>query len=460
MVDLPTPRVLTVTELTRSIRGLLETEFPFVTVSGEISNLRKPYSGHLYFTLKDDTAQLKMVLFKTQQRYLQEQPADGQQVICRGRISVYEPRGEYQLIVDYMERLGTGELQIAFDKLKQRLADEGLFDEARKREIPAFPTRIGLVTSPEGAAVFDFLKVALHRFPSQPIEIYPVRVQGDSAVPEICEAITALNQRRSSEVIVLCRGGGSIEDLWSFNDERVARAIYDSEIPVVSAIGHEIDYTIADFVADLRAPTPTAAAEATVPDRQLLLDRIKRLKEQLADSVIQDINAKKQFILLQRRILGDPRTVLTHSLLYLDNVQSSFIHAFKSLLFEKQQQHDTLSSRLHKQSPVQQLAYKEQWTRELTRRLYVVMQNQLDKKRARLFTAASLLDAVSPLAVLGRGYAVVRSGVHEKPPGELIRSTAQVDIGKQLEIILQKGKLTTEVKEIIDDGRDERICSL
>ena len=457
MLELPTPRIFSVTELTRSIRGLLETEFPFVTVSGEISNLRRPYSGHLYFTLKDDTAQLKMVLFKTQQRYLREIPEDGQLVVCRGRISVYEPRGEYQLIVDYMERLGTGELQIAFDKLKQKLAAEGLFDETRKQETPFFPARIALVTSPQGAAVFDFLKVALHRFPAQPIEIYPVRVQGDSAAPEICEALALLNQRQSSEVIVLCRGGGSIEDLQPFNEEKVARAIGDSKIPVVSAIGHEVDYTIADFVADLRVPTPTAAAEATVPDREMLLERIHRLKQQMARTILQDINKKKQFIRLQRRILGDPRALLTHSLLYLDNVHSSFIHAYKSFLYQQKQQLDALSGRLHKQSPVQQLAYKKQWTQELIRRLQINIRKQLDKKRDRFLAAATLLDAVSPLGVLGRGYAVVRSGPQEKPPGELIRSAKQVEIGKQLEIILQKGKISTEVNEIIEDGRDERI---
>lgn len=457
MISLPTPKIFSVTELTRSIRGLLETEFPFVTVSGEISNLRQPYSGHLYFTLKDETAQLRVVLFKTQKRYLQELPADGQQVICRGRISVYEPRGEYQLIVDYMERLGSGELQIAFEKLKQKLADEGLFDETRKKKIPVFPARIALVTSPEGAAVFDFLKMAQQRFPGQPIEIYPVRVQGDNAAPEICEALDAVNRRCSSEVVVLCRGGGSIEDLWPFNDERVARAIYSSEIPVVSAIGHEIDYTIADFVADLRSPTPTAAAEATVPDRRLLAERIHQLQQKLVDEVLQNIYAQKHFIKMQRRILGDPRTLLTHSLLYLDNVQSSFINAFKTFLYQQKLKLDALNGRLNKQSPLQQLDYKEQWTRELARRLHVVMQKQLDKKRDSLLSVATLLDAVSPLAVLGRGYAVVRSGPHEKPPGELIRSASQVDIGKQLEIILQRGKIGTKVNEIIEDGRDERI---
>ena len=194
MLDLPTPRILTVTELTRSIRGILETEFPFVTVSGEISNLRQPYSGHLYFTLKDEDSQLKAVLFKAQQKYLNVMPVDGQQVICRGRISVYEPRGEYQLIIDYIEQLGTGVLQIAFENLKLKLAREGLFDPDRKKAIPRFPARVALVTSPEGAALHDFLKVALQRFPSQPIEIFPVRVQGKEAAPEICEALAALNR--------------------------------------------------------------------------------------------------------------------------------------------------------------------------------------------------------------------------------------------------------------------------
>ena len=210
MINLPTPRFLTVTELTRSIRGILETEFPFVTVIGEISNLRQPYSGHLYFSLKDEDSQLKAVFFKQQQKYLRERPADGQQVICRGRISVYEPRGEYQLIIDYIERLGVGELQIAFENLKQKLAGEGIFDQEHKKEIPEFPARVAIVTSPEGAALFDFLKIALKRFPSQPIEIFPVRVQGREAAPEICEAIETLNELKRSDVIVLCRGGGAI----------------------------------------------------------------------------------------------------------------------------------------------------------------------------------------------------------------------------------------------------------
>ena len=457
MLELQTPRILTVTELTRSIRGILETELPFVTVCGEISNLRQPYSGHLYFTLKDDSAQLKGVLFKQQQKYLRQLPEDGQQVICRGRISVYEARGEYQLIIDYLERLGTGELQIAFENLKQKLAEEGLFDQDHKKEVPAFPARIALVTSPKGAAVFDFLKVARHRFPSLPIEIFPVRVQGKEAAPEICDALATLNQHKQSDVIVLCRGGGSIEDLWPFNEESVARAIYGSAIPVVSAIGHEIDFTIADFVADLRTPTPTAAAEAIVPNRQILREHIQRLKQLLARTISQTIREKRHLINIQQRMLGDPRSLITHNLLHLDNVYSSLVHGYKRHLYTLSMQLGSLSGKLHKFNPVQQLTYKQQWTRELTRRLQSVMLQHLDKKVNRLTAATTLLEAISPLGVLGRGYAVVRSGHKEKPPGELIRSTRQVTVGKDLEVILQEGKLGCKVTEIKKNGRDGEI---
>ena len=457
MLNIPTQRILTVTELTGSIRGILETEFPFVTVTGEISNLRQPYSGHLYFTLKDGSSQLKTVLFKLQQKYLRELPVDGQQVICRGRISVYEPRGEYQLIVDYIERMGTGELQIAFENLKLKLAREGLFDHDHKKEIPRFPSRVTLVTSPEGAALYDFLKVALQRFPSQHIEIYPVRVQGKEAAPEICEALATLNRLKRCNVIVLCRGGGSIEDLWPFNEENVARAIYKSDIPVVSAIGHEIDITISDFVADLRAPTPSAAAEAIIPSKQILADHIQLLTLTLAKTALQKIREKRHQVRLQQHMLGDPRSRISHYFLYLDNVHSSLVHGYKSFLYKHSMELEALVGRLHKLSPVQQLAYKQQWTRELTRRLRSMVLQLMKKKRDRFTAATTLLDAMSPLGVLGRGYAVVRSGPQEKPPAELIRTTKQLTIGKKLEVILQEGKIACEVKEIKEDGRDERI---
>jgi len=459
MLDLPTPRIFTVTELTRSIRGILETEFPFVTVSGEISNLRQPYSGHIYFTLKDEDSQLKAVLFKQQQKYLRQLPEDGQQVVCRGRISVYEPRGEYQLIIDFIERLGAGELQIAFENLKLKLAQEGLFDQDHKKKIPGFPARITIITSPEGAAVHDFLKVALHRFPSQPMEIYPVRVQGKEAAPEICEALASVNRLKRSDLIVLCRGGGSIEDLWPFNEESVARAIYGSDIPVVSAIGHEIDFTIADFVADLRAPTPSAAAEAVVPSRQVLAEHVQRLRLALSRNVLQQIQEKKHQVAYQQRLLGDPRSLISNNFMYLDSLYSSLVHTFRGFIFRRTMALETLTGKLHKLSPVQQLIYQRHWTNEVTRRLNVAMAQYLGKQHDRLHGAATLLEAMGPLGVLRRGYAVVRSGLQEKPPGELIRSTGQVFIGKNLEVILQEGKIGCEVTEIMDDGRDERIIS-
>jgi exodeoxyribonuclease VII large subunit len=457
MIELPTPRILTVTELTKSIRGILETEFPFITVSGEISNLRQPHSGHLYFTLKDETSQIRAVLFRHQQKYIRELPCDGQQVICRGRISVYELRGEYQIIIDYMERSGMGELQAAFERLKLKLADEGLFDPDIKKDLPSFPGRIALVTSPEGAALFDFLKIALHRFPAQPIEIFPVRVQGADAAPEICHGLEILNRSRRSDVIVLCRGGGSIEDLWPFNEESVARAIFASDIPVVSAVGHEIDFTSADFVADLRAPTPSAAAEMVVPASQALSEHIRHLKNILIRTVNRKLREERKQVVVLQRMLGDPRSLLAHNLLHLDNVFASLIHSLTGHLHGLAIKIESLSGTLHKLSPVQQLAHKQQWTAEFARRQQIAMFNLIDKKRSRLNSAVTLLEAMNPLGVLGRGYAVVKSDPCEKPPGDLIRNTGQVFVGKKLEVILQEGKLGCKVTEIKEDGRDERI---
>ena len=259
------PAILTVSQISRSIRTLLEGEFRFISVSGEISNLSRPYSGHSYFTLKDEGAQLRAILFKGQQRFLAKDINDGQQVICHGRISVYEPRGDYQLIVDSIDFHGAGALQLQFEKLKNRLAVEGLFDQARKKMIPMFPRKIVLITSPTGAAVHDFLKVWRNRQWGATIQIFPVRVQGIGAAEEIAAAIATVNRELDSDIIVLCRGGGSLEDLWAFNEECVARAIADSTLAIVTAIGHEVDFTIADFCADLRAPTPTGAAEQIIP---------------------------------------------------------------------------------------------------------------------------------------------------------------------------------------------------
>src|ERR671925_61165 len=283
--------ILTVSEVSERIKVVLEDTFFDIWVEGEISNLRTPSSGHTYLTLKDEHSQLRAVLFKMQRRYLRFDPKDGMLVIARGRISLYEPRGEYQLVIDYLEPKGLGALQMAFEQLKARLAQAGLFDPARKRPLPILPRCIGIVTSPTGAVIRDMLQILRRRFANLHVCIYPVRVQGDGAAEEIARAIEALNGNPGIEVIIVARGGGSLEDLWAFNEESVARAIYQSRMPVISAVGHEIDFTIADFVADVRAPTPSAAAELVVAAKDEFCGRIDRLTGRLQRATLHRLEA-------------------------------------------------------------------------------------------------------------------------------------------------------------------------
>jgi exodeoxyribonuclease VII large subunit len=437
-------QVQTVTELTRSIRGLLETEFSFVTVSGEISNLKQPYSGHCYFTLKDREAQIRVVLFKNQQRYLETPLQDGRQVICRGRISVYEPRGEYQIIADFVDSYGTGALQAAFDRLKKKLADEGLFDSAQKKELPFLPEKIFLVTSPRGAALFDFLRIARGRFPSVPIEISPVRVQGEGAAEEISRAITAINSRAADDgVIVLCRGGGSLEDLWAFNEEKTARAIFESRLPVVSAVGHEVDFTIADFVADHRSPTPTAAARDVLPDRETLRQRLAAIAGRLTSCTQTKLEMLRRQVRFEQQRLGDPTALLRHFRLVLDHSRLAMTGAMARVIHHNQERLQRLENRLAMQNPARQLVHRRQLVDELGERIMVFTRMQLERKRQELARAAVLLDAVSPLAVLGRGYAIVSRA----EDGRVIRSANQTRPGELLRIRLHEGSLVSEVKE-------------
>ena len=447
MFEIPPVRIFSVSEITQSIKGLLETEFPYATVVGEVSNLRRPYSGHLYFTIKDDDAQLKAVLFKQQQRYLSAPPTDGQQVVCRGRISVYEPRGEYQLIIDFLQARGEGPQQLLFEQLKKQLAEEGLFAAKHKKPIPFLPAKIALITSPDGAALYDFLKIALTRFPAIPIEILPVRVQGEEAANEIINGLALTNKRKSSDVIVICRGGGSLEDLWPFNEERLARAIHASEIPVVTAIGHEIDFTIADFVADLRAPTPSAAAEAIVPDIFKLRQMLDSLKQRLLQATVRKIGELQYRIQQQKRLLGDPRSRLIHHLLHLDHARTALLHTFEKYLHRYRSQVITLSGRLNEQNPARQLEHKRQWLNEQVRQLQIMMGMQLTRKETALAKAVSVLTAVNPRAVLSRGYSIVRS----RPAGELIYASKQTEVGQALEILLAEGSLGCEVTEIKEE---------
>lgn len=449
------PRLQTVSELTGSIRGLLEASFPFVTVLGEISNLRQAVSGHLYFSLKDREAQIRAVMFRQQCRYLAQPPADGQEVVCRGRVSVYEPRGEYQLVVDHLESKGAGELQVAFELLKRRLEAEGLFAADAKKPLPRLPERIALITSPSGAALFDFLRTAAARFPSVPVEIHPVRVQGPGAAEEIVQALATANARRTAEVIVLCRGGGSLEDLQPFNSEQVARAIFNSAIPVVVGVGHEVDFTMADFVADVRAPTPTAAAVLVLPRRDELRARMAEIEQRLVEGLQRKINHGRYRAETHRRLLGDPSFLLAHFRLLLDHRLQGLHYALKGRLISRHSEIWRLHDHLRRHSPMHLLHHQQQLCGELTGRLRAAVSWNLERRRLAFSRAAGLLEAVSPLAVLGRGYAIART----LPERRVVREASQVQAGDGLELLVQKGVITCRVTGTAANRGPERADS-
>ncbi|PIE57848.1 MAG: exodeoxyribonuclease VII large subunit [Desulfobulbus propionicus] len=437
-----TPHIYSVSELNGLIRNMLEGAFPFICVQGEISNLHTPYSGHSYFTLKDNKAQLTSVLFKLQKRYLETALADGQHVICRGRLTVYEPRGDYQLIVDTVSFLGAGSLQQAFEQLKQKLSREGLFDPLRKKAIPTSPEHITLITSPRGAAVHDFIQIATRRAPSLHLLVYPVSVQGSQAPAEIIQAIQMVNKEVATDVIVLCRGGGSIEDLWAFNDEQLAREICRSRLPVVSAIGHEIDFTIADFAADLRAPTPSGAAELIVPDnstRQLQLRELQKRIEQSMRGRLSDYSHRLRY---GEQALSKMTYPLEHQLLRLGQLSLQMERSLENLLSVKAEQIRQLSGRIDKRNPMALLKLHRQQVAHGNYRLQRAMCGVLHQKSQTMVKVSSLLDGVSPLATLARGYAIVRK---KKTPHSIITDPDQVVSGEELDILVSKGTLLVSV---------------
>ncbi len=435
-------QILSVSQLTASIKTMLEGRFPFISVAGEIANLRRPHSGHCYFTLKDDRAQVKAVLFKMQQRYLEKQPRDGQMVICQGRISVYEPRGDYQLIVDAMDFHGAGALQLAFERLKQKLAAEGLFNQEDKKTIPPLPRRITLVTSPRGAAVHDFIRIATSRFPGIRISIYPVAVQGEGAAAEIRRALEEINDQWQTDIIVLCRGGGSTDDLWAFNDEELARTIRASTIPVVSAVGHEIDFTIADFAADLRAPTPSGAAEMLLPDSRALAARIDELAARMKKTMIRRLDRYQDQLALYRQQLATAGHPVDTLLLRLDQLAGRLERAMTSTLTGGENKLASLQARMMQTSPLHRVTIEEQHLENLTQRLRQAMDRTLDQGEQALARASGLLQAVSPLSTLARGYAVARKKTGTR---KIITETGQVQAGEEIEVILHQGRLECRV---------------
>lgn len=438
--------IKTVSQLTLEMKQLLEGNYRFVTVSGEISNLKVPFSGHHYFTLKDSSAQLRAVLFKGQQRFLSENLRDGQQVICRGRISVYEPRGEYQLIVDTVEQYGIGVLQMKFAALKKKLADEGLFDPERKRPLPAFPQRIVVISSATGAAIRDFLKICSGRATTAHIMVFPVPVQGEQAPGAISKAIVTVNNRIPCDLIVLCRGGGSIEDLWAFNEETVARAIAGSHIPVVTGVGHETDTTIADLCADMRCPTPTGAAEMIIPDTARLRQQVQAAANRLQRTIRQQLVNNNMILDQQWRHLLRFQSMIDSLSFRLDPVVERF-NRITHHFFQNHRDHlDRVVIRLEHQAPLVRIAYKTQTVHHLHKELKRRMDEILRRNEERLARTATLLQGVSPLSTLSRGYAIIqgqdRAGEHFT-----VSDSNQVQRGDTLRVLLHKGQLACEVVE-------------
>jgi exodeoxyribonuclease VII large subunit len=443
-MDQELPHIYTVSSLSREIRERLESHFSLVWVSGEVSNLRQPLSGHYYFTLKDAGAQLRAVLFKGNHQHLRFKPQEGSQFLCRGRLTVYEPRGEYQLVVDYLEPLGLGALAQAFEALKTRLQAEGLFAPEMKKPLPFLPKRVALVTSPTGAAVRDFLRLLRQRYANLEVLVYPVKVQGSEAAPEIVRALEDLATYPGIEVIVLARGGGSLEDLWPFNEEAVARAIYHCPLPVVSAVGHEVDFTIADFVADLRAPTPSAAVELVVPEKAELIRRLERLGASLGGAARRTQVAALNHLHLVSRRLPDMGRRLVDLRLKVDDKSEALVRRARRLLAGQRQHLRLASSRLALLSPRRALAPWRQRLEVGGQRLGQSCRRGLEDRRRHLAYCQSHLDQLNPLAILERGYAVATL----MPKETVIRDASRVDRGAAVRVRVARGRMDCEVQEV------------
>ncbi len=421
-------RIYTVSEVTRLIKLELESAFPLLWVEGEISNFHRHSSGHLYFTLKDEQSQLRTVMFRAEARQVSFELKDGLQVICRGRLNVYEPRGEYQLIAELVEPKGKGALQLAFEQLKEKLKAEGLFDPAHKKKLPLFPKKVGVVTSPRGAAIVDILRTLERRFARLHILIYPAKVQGEGAADEIVEGIDYLGRQSDIDVIIVGRGGGSIEDLWAFNEEKVARAIYRCPVPIISAVGHEVDFTIADFVADIRASTPSVAAELVIEKEQALLDRVEQLAKGLAQRIRYSIQENRHLVLhlSQHRIFQNFRIKLLNLEQRIDELEERGREVFR-------RQKMFLAEGRAKASLCEE-------------KLANAVRRYLQDLLARWERLSVRLHHLSPLNILKKGYTLCW-----KDDLQLIRRIEEVDLKKEITVSFYKGEFTCQVKNIDRD---------
>jgi exodeoxyribonuclease VII large subunit len=435
-------RIHTVSELTAKVKVLLEDNFPFIWICGEISNFRVPASGHFYFTLKDEKAQINTVMFRSQNRNLKFEPEDGMSVTGLGRISLYEPRGTYQIILEYIEPEGTGAIQLAFEQLKARLSAEGLFDEKHKKPLPFLPRKISIITSPTGAVVHDILKIINRRFSNIHIEIIPVKVQGSGAESEIVSGLDMINTRSDSDVTILSRGGGSLEDLHAFNSEDVARAIFSSKIPIISAVGHETDFTIADFVADLRAPTPSAAAELAVPHKIDLSRRVAELTTTLTVRFSRYIKHLQTFANEHSNRLISPNNKIEDLKLRTDDLFARLIRTFKNSFVQQQERLGWRFDRLNTHNPLIHMRKAHEKLDQIHNNILTYQKIYLNNKRSFLRELNARLNALSPNAILSRGYSITRT----MPDQIVVRDPQQVNIEQDLEIMVAKGSLICRVK--------------
>ncbi len=441
--------IYTVSRLNEEVRDLLETSFPMLWIEGEISNLARPASGHIYFSLKDKASQVRCAMFRSQNRLLRFKPENGLHVLLRARISLYPSRGDFQLIVESMQEFGEGALQRAFEELKTRLSQEGLFDAERKRALPALPHRIGVITSPSGAAIRDVITVLGRRFPALPVLIYPAPVQGEEAVAGIVEALHQVAERKECDVLLLVRGGGSLEDLWAFNSERVARAIAACPVPVVTGIGHEIDFTIADFVADHRAATPSAAAETVTPDQPEWRHRLSRTADRLRALARGKLQLEQQRVAWLTARVQHPRRPIMELSQRIDGLTLKLAAAHRSRLQRETVRLQQVTGRLHRQHPDSVLREFRACNVHLGNRLWAAWRYHQDQSRSRLAALTRALNAVSPLATLDRGYAIITSD----PEDKLIQSVDATSEGRRIRARLADGTLLCTVDTRLKQDR-------
>jgi exodeoxyribonuclease VII large subunit len=439
--------IYTISRLNREVRTVLEEVFPTVWVQGEISNLAKPASGHLYFSLKDTAAQVRCAMFKNRQSGLRFEPENGMQVMARANVGLYEGRGEFQLIIQSLEPAGTGALQLAFEALKQKLSAEGLFDEEHKKLFPIFPKNIGIITSATGAAVRDILSILKRRYPAANIIVYPTLVQGEGAANKIAEAIKLADIRKECDVLILARGGGSIEDLWAFNEELVARTIFDTTLPIVSGIGHEIDFTIADFVADQRAATPSAAAELISPDSVEVIAKLKHREEQLIRSQKQNIHNFKNRVELLSKHVPHPKQRLMELIQRTDEYSIRLKHQVEKQISNKKMTMTEIAGKINELNPAHKIARQIEKVDMLQMQFKKSIGRSLEKAHDEISNLSHMLNTVSPISTLERGYAIVT----EPKTNKIVTNTKHLQSGDQLRIRLA----TSEIDSTIDKINEE-----